>query len=94
MKLRMKKMPRPLALRRFSGASGSGKLLGLETVTVVANSDEEFGRRVRRSHREVQSTSFDVSKRLPCLMALMTDSLTATPTQCWASSSNPSIRPS
>ncbi len=36
-------------------------------------------------------TTFEGSKRFPCLMALITDSRTDTPTQWMASSSSPPI---
>ncbi len=38
-------------------------------------------------------TNFASSDRFPCLMALITDSRTATPTQCTESSSRPAICP-
>ena len=39
MKLRIRKMPRPLPLRRFSGASGSGTVCGVEPGAFVAHAD-------------------------------------------------------
>ena len=58
MKLRMKKMPRPLALRRFSGASGSGSSSGSNPSAVVPHADEQFFRDPRRPHREVDLDRF------------------------------------
>ena len=94
MKLRMKKIPRPLALSRFSGASGSGSSSGSKPspwsrTRMSSSVGAADGVMVKSS-----STSFAASNRLPCLIALITDSRTATPTQCWASSSRPSILPS
>ena len=42
MKLRMKKMPRPLDLRMFSGASGSATSCGLEAFALVEHADDEL----------------------------------------------------
>ena len=90
MKLRMKKMPRPLDLSMFSGVERIGDV------------DRDRSPRPRRAPRRrtpsgvargvsVNSTVTCLarSSRLPCLMALMTDSRTATLTQCMASSSSP-----
>ena len=53
MKLRMKKMPRPLDLSMFSGASGSATSLGLEPLALVGDLDDELGRRVDRREGEL-----------------------------------------
>ena len=42
MKLRMKKMPRPLDLSRFSGASGSGSDSGSKPSPCVPDGDDQF----------------------------------------------------
>ncbi len=42
MKLRMKKMPRPLDLRRFSGASGSATSSRLEPLPLVDDADDQL----------------------------------------------------
>ena len=46
MKLRMKKMPRPLDLRMFSGASGSATSSGSKPSPWSRDADDELGRRV------------------------------------------------
>src|SRR5688572_27509974 len=94
MKLRIRKIPRPLPFSRFSGASGSGTSAGsnpgpssrTRITTPCGTSDDSSG---------VNSTCtrFPTSLRFPCLIALMTDSRTATLTQWRASSSSPARRP-
>ena len=89
MKLRMKKMPRPLDLRMFSGASGSATSSGSKpspwsSTRTTSSLGSATGAKVNST-----VTSLSESSRLPCLMALMTDSRTATPTQWTASSSRP-----
>ena len=93
MKLRMKKMPRPLDFRRFSGASGlatsstsnpSPWSMTLTTSSVGWSDGMNANSMV---------TCLASSRRLPCLMALITDSRTATPTQWMASSSRPASCP-
>ena len=49
MKLRMKKMPRPLDLSMFSGASGIGDLGRLEPFALVGDLDDELGRGLDRA---------------------------------------------
>ena len=43
MKLRIRKMPRPLDLRRFSGSSGFGDRLRVEALALVADADRQLG---------------------------------------------------
>src|SRR5262249_19578221 len=81
MKLRMKKMPRPLDLRMFSGWRGSATSSG-------SNPSPSSRTRTTSSvgaSRGVKANSIVTRlvgcSRLPCLMALMTDSRTATPIQ-------------
>ena len=91
MKLRMKKMPRPLDCSRFSGASGSATSTGSKpSPSSVMRMTSAVGAAAGSSENSTV-TSFEGSKRLPCLMALITDSRTDTPTQCVASSSRPPI---
>ena len=82
-------------LQEVLGRERIGQRVGVEPVAVVPDADRA-ARSVPSPGVMVKSTStsFVGSWRLPCLMALMTDSRTATPTQCWASSSSPSMRPS
>ena len=94
MKLRMKKMPRPLDFSMFSGASGLATSLGIEPVPLVEDANDELARRVAGRERELDGDELGRDRsRLPCLMALMTDSRTATPIQWTASSSRPAIWP-
>ncbi len=44
MKLRMKKMPRPLDFSTFSGSSGIGDRVRIEARALVEDLDDEFGR--------------------------------------------------
>ncbi len=46
-------MPRPLALSRFSGASGSGSVDGVEAGAFVAHADGDAGRRLAFERREL-----------------------------------------
>ena len=48
MKLRMKKMPRPLDLRRFSGRQRIGDLLGIEALALVEHATTSSPARGRR----------------------------------------------
>ena len=41
-------MPRPLDLSRFSGASGSASVVGVEPVALVADADRQLGHGLRR----------------------------------------------
>ena len=89
MKLRMKKMPRPLERSRFSGASGSATSTGSKpSPSSVMRITSAVGAAAGSSENSTV-TRFEGSKRLPCLMALITDSRTETPTQWMASSSSP-----
>ena len=93
MKLRMKKMPRPLDLRMFSGASGSATSSGSKPspwsrTRTTSSPGSRTGVKVNST-----VTSLSGCSRLPCLMALMTDSRTATPIQWTVSSSRPAIWP-
>src|SRR5262245_32284510 len=91
MKLRMRKMPRPLPFRMFSGASGSAMLSGSKpapwsrTRIIISGT-------LSRVVSKVTKTRLDVSWRFPCLIALITHSRMATPTQCAESSSRPMSR--
>src|SRR5262249_14722444 len=71
---RMKKMPRPSAFSRFSGASGSPTPVGSKPVPSSWISTSSVSG-VRLS---TTSTRFVSSMRLPCLIAFTTDSRTAT----------------
>ena len=53
MKLRMKKMPRPLDLRMFSGARGSATSCGSKPCALVQHADDEFLRVGGWSEREL-----------------------------------------
>ena len=53
MKLRMRKMPRPLAFRRFSGASGSEMRLGIESRTLVTHANDDARRPAGIERREL-----------------------------------------
>ncbi len=70
----MKKMPRPSTLRRFSWAKGSGMEVGSKPDPwswMPTSSD--FSATLNK-----RSTRFSGSRPLPCLIALTTDSRTAT----------------
>src|SRR5262249_3372122 len=71
---RMKKMPRPSALSRFSGARGSPTPVGSKPVpsSWISTSRASGVRFI------TTSTRFDSSILLPCLIAFTTDSRTAT----------------
>ena len=51
MKLRMKKMPRPLDLRRFSGRERIGDFLGLEALALVEHADDQLAGLRRAARR-------------------------------------------
>ena len=93
MKLRIRKMPRPLAFRMFSGASGSETMSRDRTPRPSSRTRMTMPAASRVERRELDVHPLASSPALPCLMALMTDSRTATPTQCRASSSRPASAP-
>ena len=72
----MKRMPRPLPFMMFSGASGSAMASGSKPVALVVDAD----RHVVGSAPTENSTMTRLARSfwLPCLMALTTDSRTAT----------------
>ena len=73
MKLRMRKMPRPLDLSRFSGASGLATVSGSKPSPWSRTRMVEFGTRVAvHGVSNSTNTCLAASLRLPCLMALMT----------------------
>ena len=83
------------AAARFQHVLGRervGDFLGLEALALVADADGEAGVLGIVRGGELDVHHLPASFRLPCLMALMTDSRIATLTQCIESSSNPSRR--
>ncbi len=75
-------MPRPLDLRRFSGAQRIGHRLGIEAGAFVTDADGDAAGALVVERRELDVHALAARRcALPCLMALMTDSRTATPTQ-------------
>ena len=53
MKLRIRKIPRPLDFRMFSGASGIGDLFGIESLAFVLDANDELLGIVRRHRAEL-----------------------------------------
>ncbi len=53
MKLRMRKMPRPLRLQEVLGRQGIGDFLGLEALALVLDPDDQFAGVVRRDGAEL-----------------------------------------
>src|SRR5262245_41305884 len=81
MKLRIRKMPRPLDLRMFSGASGSATSSGTKpspwsSMRITSSSEAVGGTGLNSTMTRLLGSFL-----LPCLMALTTDSRTATDTQ-------------
>ena len=71
------------AAARFQHVLGReriGDALGVETLALVAHRDDQLAAGTEETNSTC--TIFRSSFWLPCLMALMTDSRTATPTQC------------
>src|SRR5207237_84607 len=77
MKLRMRKMPRPLVLRRFSAASGSAMTEGSKPQPSSRTLTARAGAPASCSEVNSTCTRLRTSLPFPCLIALMTDSRTA-----------------
>ena len=60
MKLRMKKMPRPLDLRMFSGREGIGDFLGIEAFALIEDPHDQLVRVGRRRQRELDGDELAV----------------------------------
>ena len=70
-----------------------GDLLRIEAFAFVEHPDDQLVGSATGANANSTVTSLPGCSRLPCLMALMTDSRTATPIQCTVSSSIPASWP-
>ena len=86
--------PAAARLEEILGRQRVGNRVGIETVALIAHADGQLGRlREFLALSNSTNTCLARSLRLPCLMALITHSRTATPTQCRASSSRARVAP-
>ena len=83
--------PAPAGLEHVFGSEGIADGVGLESAAFDRSRRRRARRRCRPVRARTRSSRASRRRGLPCLMALMTPSRTATPTQWTASSSRPAI---